>query len=139
MYLDTSVLAALYLPEPGSSAAAAAVGSRPPAISALIEVEFASVVARRVRERSISAQDAANVLALFDTHLTERRYRHLPVGAEAFAEARRMLRSGKVPLSALDAMHLAIVALHRQTLCTADRQLARIAERLNLKTVLVRT
>lgn len=139
MYLDTSVLGALYIPEALSAAAAAAVGAAPPAISALTEVEFASVVARRLRERTISAADGALVLRTFDAHVADRRYRRLPVVAETFVEAGRLLRSGAAPLSTLDALHLAIAASHREPLCTADRQLARAAARLGAKVHLIRT
>lgn len=138
MYLDTSVLGALYIPETLSAAAAAAVGATPPAISALTEVEFASVVGRRLRERTISTADGALVLRTFDAHLADRRYRRLPVVAETFAEASRLLRSGAAPLSTLDALHLAIAISNREPLCTADRQLARAAARLGAKVQLIR-
>lgn len=133
MYLDTSVLAALYIPEARSSAVAAAVGGRPPAISALTEVEFASAVARRVRERTLAAADGERVLELFDAHVAERRYRHLPIGAETFVQARRLLRSGKAPLATLDALHLALASLGEEAILTADRQLARAAARFGVK------
>ncbi len=139
MYLDTSVLGALYIPEALSAAATSAVGAAPPAISALTEVEFASVVARRLRERTISVADGALVLRTFDAHVADRRYRRLPVIAETFIEAGRLLRSGAAPLSTLDALHLAIAASNRETLCTADRQLARAAVRLGAKVHLIRS
>jgi predicted nucleic acid-binding protein len=137
LYLDTSVLGALYILE-ALSAAAAAVGATPPAFSALTEVEFASVVARRLRERTISAADGALVLRTFDAHVADRRYRRLPVVAETFVEAGRLLRSGAAPLSTSDALHLAIAASNRKPLCTADRQLARAAARLGAKILLTR-
>jgi len=116
---------------------AAAAGARPPALSALTEVEFASVVARRARERTLTAADAARVLAAFDAHVGERRYRLLALGAETFTEARRLLRGGKAPLATLDALHLALCALHRETILTADRQLARAAGSLGIRFRLV--
>jgi hypothetical protein len=133
LYLDTSALAALYIPEPLSDVVARVVGAKPPAISVLTEIEFSSAVARRVREKSISAADASEVLETFDAHIAERRYRHLPVAAQTFAEARRLLRSGLAPIPTLDAMHLALCALHREPLCTCDRQLARAAARFGVK------
>lgn len=138
MYLDTSVLGALYIPEALSPTAAAAVRAATAAISALTEIEFASVVARRLRERTISAADGALVLRTFDAHLADRRYRRLPVVADTLVEAGRLLRSGAAPLSTLDALHLAIAVLNRETLCTADRQLARAATRFGAKVHLIR-
>ena len=70
---------------------------------------------------------------MFDTHVTERRYRHLPVTPETFAQAGRMLRSGKAPLATLDALHLALGVLHRESICTADKQLALAAKRFGVK------
>lgn len=138
MYLDTSALGALYIPEALSAAAAAALGTAVPAISALTEAEFASVVARRLRERTLSAADGSRVLFAFDTHLSERRYRRLPIVAQTFTDAVALLRSGTVALSTLDALHLAVVTSSREALCTADRQLARAAARLGIKVHLVR-
>lgn len=138
MYLDTSALAALYIPEALSAAAAALVGSAPPAISVLTEVEFASVVARRLRDRSIPAADGARVLQAFDTHVAERRYRRLAITADTYAGAGKLLRAGGPALSTLDALHLVVAASNREALCTADRQLARAAANLGLKVHLVR-
>lgn len=138
MYLDTSALAALYIPEALSEAVAAAVRASPPAISALTEAEFSSVVARRMRERTIAAADGARVLRTFDAHVADRRYARLPIAAETFAEATRLLRSGKAPLATLDALHLAIALLNGKVLCTADRQLARSAARFGLEVHLIR-
>ena len=138
MYLDTSVLGALYIPETLSAAAASAVGTAPPAISALTEVEFASVVARRLRERTMSEADGARVLRTFDAHVAERRYRRLHVAAETFVEAAKLLRSRQAPLSTLDALHLVIASSNRESLCTADKQLARAAARLGAKVHLIR-
>jgi len=138
LYLDTSALGALYIPEKLSAAAAAAVGAAPPAISALTEVEFASIVARRLRERTISAADGAMVLRTFDAHVADRRYRRLPVVAETFVDAVGLLRAGAAPLSSLDALHLAIASSNRELLCTADKQLARAAARFGVKVHLIR-
>lgn len=137
MYLDTSALVALYVPEPLSEAVARVVGREPPAISALTEVEFASALARRRRERSIPAADCDAVLQAFDTHLSERRFRRLPVAADTFAHATAALRAGKAPLSTLDALHLSAAALAGETLVTADRQLARAARAYGVRAKLV--
>ena len=138
MYLDTSVLGALYIPEALCAAAAAAVGTAAPAISDLTEVEFASVVARRLREGALSAAHGAMVLRAFDAHVAERGYRRLPVVAETFVEAARLPRSREAPLSTLDALHLAIAASNRELLCTTDKQLARAAARFGVKVRLLR-
>lgn len=132
------MVGALYIPEALSAAAGAAVGTAAPAISDLTEVEFASVVARRLREGTLSAAHGAMVLRTFDTHVAEQSYRRLPFVAETFVEATRLLRSREAPLSTLDALHLAIAASNRELLCTADKQLARAAARFGVKVLLLR-
>jgi len=58
-YLDTSVLAAYYCPEPLSDEAESIVrASRTPAICDLTEVELFSALSRKVRTRELDATEA---------------------------------------------------------------------------------
>jgi predicted nucleic acid-binding protein len=60
IYLETSVLAAFYVPEPLSAKAERAVRSEAkPAISELTELEFFSAVARKVRSGGLARPTAA--------------------------------------------------------------------------------
>jgi len=95
------------------------------------------MIARRLRERSLAPSDGSRVLRALDGHLAERRFRLHLVGVETFAEAERMLRSGSATLAALDALHLAVAALAKESMLTADRQLARAASRFGVKTRLL--
>jgi uncharacterized protein len=75
VYLDTSILAAYYCPEPLSKQAERRIrSSSEPAISELTEVELSSAVARKVRERDLDRQDALKILAQFHAHLESGRY-----------------------------------------------------------------
>jgi len=139
VYVDTSALVALYIPEPLSNAAARAVGTAPPALSALAEVEFASAVSRRRRERSLSPADATKVLRAFDLHIAEHRYRRVAVTAQVFARAAAVLRDGEAVLATLDALHLALAASVDEPILTADRQLARAAPLFGVKARLLKT
>ena len=138
MYLDTSVLVALYVPEALSKAAEKAAHAAQPAVSALTEVEFASVIARRIRERTLSLSDGQLVLRTLDAHLAARHYERLPVVAGTYAEAARLLRSRAAPISTLDALHLAIAISSHALLCTADKQLARAAAQFGAEVQLVK-
>ena len=56
VYVDTSVLAAYYCTEPLSAAAQTAIReAHEPVISLLVEVEFASAVALKVRTGELTA------------------------------------------------------------------------------------
>lgn len=111
MYIDTSVLVALYAPEPRSERAEAVVTRiEGPAISWLGEVEMASALARKVRTGELQGSSAAIVLAEFQKHVSVEIYRVLPVEPEDYALARRWLGSFRSPLRTLDAMHLAIAS-----------------------------
>lgn len=66
VYLDTSVLAAYYCPEAMSAKAEKAIRrSALPAISLLVEVEFYSAVARKMREGALSEDDATRIVTRF--------------------------------------------------------------------------
>lgn len=132
-YIDTSALVALYIPERLSISVDAAVRNTSPAVSPLTRVEFCSAIARRIRERALSEAHGGAVLNALDQHIAQRRFRLLPVAGAAFDEAARLLRGNRVPLSTLDALHLAVAALHQHRLLTADRQLARAATAAGVK------
>ena len=99
-YVDTSVLGAYYCPEPLSSAAEAALLKvQEPCISALTEVEFASLIARKRRLKELGEREAKEVLRLFGQHVAEGYYRRLPLGAEHLLRARDLIASMASALS----------------------------------------
>jgi len=62
VYLDTSALAKLYVPEPGSDALESALlGRRDLLVSDLAATEFTSAVSQRLREGDLSARDARRI------------------------------------------------------------------------------
>lgn len=133
MYVDTSVLAAYYCPEPGSGQAQSILrAQRDLAVSTLTEVEFTSALARKVRDSGMSADDARRVLALFAEHLADRRYQRVAIEVGHFRMAREWIASFAWPLRTLDALHLAAAFITNRVLLTADRQLARCAEGLKV-------
>jgi uncharacterized protein len=98
-YVDTSVLAAYYCPEPLSGLAQRALQQQDGcAISWLAEIELVSAVARKVRTREMLAADARRVLALFQSHLEQGIYTRLAVASTHFAQAREWLATLTVPL-----------------------------------------
>ncbi len=137
-YVDTSVLAAYYLPEALSESAERVLARiAAPAISALIDVEFVSVVARKVRTAQLSSASAREVLRDYDEDRSAGRYRLADIRESHYAQARRWIASLAVPLRTLDALHLALAHEQSIPLLTADRQLARAASKLAVRFRLV--
>ena len=125
LYIDTSVLAAFYCPEPLSEAAEELLTSTvEPTISSLAEVELYSAVARKVRMAEMDEHSARAVLDAFCAHLEDGHYRRIAIRARHYDEARRRIATFSVPLRSLDALHLAVALRERLMLVTADTRLA---------------
>lgn len=137
-YLDTSVLAAYYAPEPLSPKVQRLLSRlAEPALSWLVEVELASALAQKVRAKQLLASDAARISAQFQQHRSASVFQVLPVLAEDYAMARRWLETRATSLRAMDALHLAVASTHKAALITADRDLALAAKHFKVKHVLV--
>jgi predicted nucleic acid-binding protein len=138
VYLDTSVLAAYYCPEALSAKAEKALRrSDRPAISALVEVEFASAVAKKVREGGLSRADASRIVSQFDKHIATGYYERLPVESSHYEVAREWIGQFLAPLRTLDALHLAVCFAHDAILLTADAGLAKAAHTFRVPTELL--
>jgi predicted nucleic acid-binding protein len=138
-YIDTSVLVAYYLPEPLSARAERLLRrGGMPAISALVEIEFASVLGRKVRARELAVGAARSAQEKFRDHLDDGMYQRLEIGAAHYDQARRWVGAFNPPLRTLDSLHLAIAADANATLHTADVQLSRAARALRVSCRLMR-
>jgi predicted nucleic acid-binding protein len=138
IYVDTSVLAAYYCPEPLSGQAQRALArERERVISSLVEVELVSAIARKVRTREIRRGDAQRILAAFESHLEQGIYTRLPVDGAHFAKAREWLATLAVPLQTLDALHVALAAIKGCPIMTADTALAKACARVGVTARLI--
>ena len=123
-YLDTSVLAPYYCPEPLSDKVEKIVISADrPCISSLSEVELASAISRKIREKNLSLEDGNKIFNQFQTHLKESLFRLISVEDRHYQTAKNWILQFAVPLKTLDALILAVAAEGELTLLTADRQL----------------
>jgi len=133
VYIDTSVLVSYYCPEPLSEAAERIIlRSDKPSLSALTEVELASALSRKMREKEISQVDANRVITKFQSHLDQFLFKRIPLEREHYSLAFNWLIQLSIPLKTLDALHLAVAAGNNLQVITADRQLARSAQKLGL-------
>ena len=122
-YLDTSMLAAYYCPEPLSEKAEKIImGAKLPCISSLTEIELASAISRKIREKNLSPEDGNRIFNQFQTHLKETLFRLISVENRHYQTAKNWILRFAAPLKTLDAIHLAIAAESNLTLLTADRQ-----------------
>ena len=138
IYIDTSVLVAYYSPEKISDQVEKIlVKTRNPAISQLTEVELASALARKTREKSLSQADAKAILALFRNHIDEKSYLYLPIQPKHFSTAMKWIAEFNTPLRTLDALHLAIAAQNKAPLITADIKFAQSAKTLGIEATLI--
>jgi predicted nucleic acid-binding protein len=112
--------------------------ARRPAISSLVGLELASVLARKVRTRELSKAAARAAIAKFRDHEQTGLYRVLPLDGAHCARARRWIEAFRAPLRTLDALHLAVAARSGCALLTADVQLAKAARRLRVRRRLLR-
>ncbi len=139
MYIDTSVLVPYYCPEALSHAAERTLREDPrPAVSDLVEVEFFSALARKVRVREMPAADAARAGEQFLDHLRTGLYARIAVQRRHYDAARGWLARLTLSLRTLDALHVALADTEGIRLATADADLSRSARSLGVAVTLVR-
>jgi predicted nucleic acid-binding protein len=132
-YIDTSVLVAYYCPEPLSSQAQKILQQeRDLAISSLVELEFASALAQKVRTREIRLTDGQRVLLTFQTHLEQGIFTRLAIERRHFAKVHEWLASFRIALRTLDALHIAVAATEGVSMITSDAELARACAKVGV-------
>jgi predicted nucleic acid-binding protein len=133
IYLDTSVIVAYYCPESMSLRAQYLLQEHvKPALSFLTEVEFASAVAKKVRQNELDGVDGKRILAKFTSHVDAGLFRIIPVEKHHWQLARGWIDILTTPLRTLDALHLAIASSEELQLVTSDKLFYHAAEMLDL-------
>lgn len=124
LYLETSALAKLLVPEAGSDALNdALVGAEDVVMSDLTLTELASVLGRRFREGALSAAQARQLFKEAEKLAASCRYAELTPPVHRHAE-RLLLSAAATPLRTLDALHLALaLSTETATLVSYDRRL----------------
>lgn len=127
-YLDTSLLAAYYCPEPLSDLVEKIIIQLDePTISHLTEVELTSALSKKIRTGGLCLSDGNRILNTFHYHLKDRLFHLLPVEHRHFTMANNYLARFNSPLRTLDALHLAVTADNNMKMYTADARLAEAA------------
>ena len=137
-YVDTSLIAAYYTPEPLSDRVEEFLLSQNcPAVSSLTELELFSALSRKVREEGLDPADAGKVGARFLSHLENGFFTRLPVESGHYRLARDWLGLFSTSLRSLDALHLAVASTGGLTVVTADLGLSKSARALGLEVLLL--
>ncbi len=133
IYVDTSVLVPYYSPEPLSDRVQRFLRETAEiALSDLGEVEFFSALARKVRARELSRENARRIAAVFMGHLEGGAFTRLDLDRGIYHTAQGWIGGFDVPLRTHDALHLAVAAASGLPIATADVALARSARSLGL-------
>lgn len=138
LYLDTSVLVAYYCPEAISDKVEdVLLAADQPAISSLVEVEFVSALARKVRERELAKEAADRLINQFQAHVAHNLYHWLAIEHHHYQKAFYWIARFSTPLRTLDALHLAVAATESADFLTADTQLAKVARGFGVAVTLI--
>lgn len=135
LYLDTSALTKLYLPEPGSEELSRLVsGRRDLQLSELAITEFVSALARRKREGGLPAPLAGTLQRKLLEHATSGYYLRVGMTVRTHRAAERILLTLDADnLRAADSLHLALaLSSETRTLVTYDLRLRQAASALGL-------
>jgi predicted nucleic acid-binding protein len=138
IYLDSSALAKLYLPEPGSDSLDAFLrGRRDLLISELAITEVLAAVARKRREGMLDASQAFDICDAVLADADSGSFYRLDLSPLVRRQAERLLlQVESVALRTLDALHIAL-ALHGSAtyIATFDARMRTAALHVGLKAV----
>jgi predicted nucleic acid-binding protein len=137
LYLDTSALAKWYIAESDSDAFDEFIRDRAGAlISRLTVVELRCALARRRRNREITATVERAAFKLFESHVRDGLFSVLTMQDAHFVAALQILEElRRMPLRTLDALHLAVARASKvRAVATADRVMSSAAQALKFET-----
>jgi len=135
IYLDASVLVALFTNDPLSSRADAFLHAVAPVtilVSDFASAELASAISRRMRMREVSQDDARVAFENFDIWIGRAAARAETTTADVAAAA-TFLRRLDLTLRTPDALNIAIAQRLHATLATFDIKMAACATALGLE------
>jgi len=125
IYVDTSLLLPVYVPEEQSELANSVLESASSiVISDLTVAEFYVGLARKVKLETLTVPQSEAARAAFESHLAEGLLQRVPLRPSHSEEAGDFAWKSTILLRTLDALHLAVAAELRAPLATFDGRLA---------------
>jgi predicted nucleic acid-binding protein len=136
IYLDVSVIVALFAVDPLNSRAEHALrrAGDKLVVSSFAAAEFSSVIARRVRMRDLRHSEARTAFSNFDTWC-RRDTEFMRTESIDISVATRMIRRLDLSVRTPDALHLAMVQRASCKLLTFDNSMARVARALGMAVI----
>jgi len=136
MYIDTSCLAAYYLPESKSETVQNVIQqSDRVIISYITEVELLSAIKKRQRIGDLSDADGIKAWNLFKEHRKSGLFEVAELSAGVFKSAEMMMETTTFSLRSLDAIHLGIVHHVGLDVYTFDQTMVKAAKEFNIKVI----
>jgi predicted nucleic acid-binding protein len=136
MYLDTCIIAKLYLPEPNSATIQQRVQASGTLVCSELAIpEFSSVLARKCREGALTDAECDRVWQLFTGSVRDSSLSLLPISKADLEGAAALIHACRdtTPLRTLDAIHLATCQRFRAyPLFTTDSAMLQAAEHLGI-------
>lgn len=134
MYIDTSCLAAYYLPEDSSDHVQHIIrSSEDISISYLTKIEMLSAIRKKQRMDELSAEDGSKAYKLFKGHIRNRLYDVVEISPSVFRESEFILQKSNEPLRTLDSIHLGVAYEYKMELFTFDNILLSAAKEFKIK------
>ncbi len=133
IYLDTSVVIPYFVEEPQTPAVETALSklTRQTCISHWTEAEFASALAKKVRNRECTPSAMERAVTKMAMMATDVFTRWLP-SAQDYQVAVKFMLNPRTGLRAGDALHLAIAQRHDATVWTLDKGMFEAARVLKI-------
>lgn len=133
VYLDASILVALFTNDSLTRRADTLLRAHPSVliVSDFAAAEFCSVIARLVRTKDITKNDAGLVFSNFDAW-TSRATQRAPINAADINAAEALLRRLDLALRTPDALNIAIAQRLESTLATFDKKMANAARAIGI-------
>ena len=133
IYLDTSLLLPVYVPEAQSQTANEILESDGALwVSDLTVAEFLVGLARKVKLEELTSEQAEVARALFEQHLREGLLVRIAAHASQSEEAGQLAFRSPLLLRTLDAIHLSFAVKLEAKLATFDRRLSDAARAFGL-------
>lgn len=134
MYIDTSCLAAYYLPEEKSQLVQKKIHEADQVVISLItDIEMLSAIKKKERMGDIDSQDADNTFQLFKNHRENGLFNVVELTPAIFKVSEFILQSTSKSLRTLDAIHLGIAHEMKLELFTFDQVLLDSADELGFR------
>jgi predicted nucleic acid-binding protein len=136
MYIDTSCLAAYYLPESKSDTVQNVIQqSDRVIISYITEIELLSAMKKRQRIGDLTDADGIKAWKLFKEHRKSGLFEVAELSAAVFKSAELMMETTSFALRSLDAIHLGIAHHFNLDLYTFDQTMMKTAKKFNIKVI----